>query len=210
MSGGRPRRLIVFAKPPLRGHVKTRLARRVGHRAATSVYRVLLADTVLRLSRARVESLELRASGRRHPSLWSLARRAGADYRLQGHGDLGERMQRAMAHALADGVRPVIVGADCAGVSVAHVDAAFDALDGGADVVFAPADDGGYALIGLSRPFPAMFRRMPWGTSAVMARTRRRLRAQGRAWCELAGAWDVDDWRSLRRWRRERVDGGWR
>ncbi|WP_435100500.1 TIGR04282 family arsenosugar biosynthesis glycosyltransferase [Arhodomonas sp. AD133] len=210
MSAGRPLRLIVFAKPPLRGHVKTRLARRIGHRAATSVYRVLLADTLMRLSLVPVASLELCASGRRHPSLWSLARRAGAEYRLQGHGDLGQRMQRATARALSDGFSPVIVGADCAGVSAVHVGAAFDALDDGADAVFAPADDGGYALIGLSRPLPGLFHRMPWGMPAVMARTRRRLAAQGLCWRELPGAWDVDDWRSLRRWRRERCDGGWR
>ncbi|MCS4503845.1 TIGR04282 family arsenosugar biosynthesis glycosyltransferase [Arhodomonas aquaeolei] len=198
------RHLLIFAKPPLRGRVKTRLARRIGDRAALAAYRGLLRDTVVRLAGAGGARLTVVGAGAPHPALRRLAERHGGDFRTQGPGDLGARMERALRRVLAGGGLPVIVGADCAGVTRAHLTGAFAALEAGAGVVLAPAEDGGYALVGASRPVSEAFVRMPWGDPRLMRRTRRRLAAAGVPVTELAPAWDVDDWLDLHRWRRER------
>jgi glycosyltransferase A (GT-A) superfamily protein (DUF2064 family) len=70
--------------------------------------------------------------------------------------------------------------------------AAASALIDGIDVVIIPVDDGGYGLIGMQRPQPALFEGMTWSTSSVMAQTRRRLSRLGLSWREPARLWDVD------------------
>jgi len=60
------------------------------------------------------------------------------------------------------------------------------------DAVFVPAEDGGYALIGLNHPERSLFEDIPWGSGAVMSRTRDALRRVGLRWTELDPLWDVD------------------
>ncbi|MDA1116706.1 MAG: DUF2064 domain-containing protein, partial [Proteobacteria bacterium] len=75
-------------------------------------------------------------------------------------------------------------------------------LAGGADAVFAPAEDGGYALVALRRVSPRLFAGIEWGGPRVMAQTRERLLALGWRWRELRTVWDVDrpeDYRRLQR-----------
>ncbi|WP_440997321.1 TIGR04282 family arsenosugar biosynthesis glycosyltransferase [Arhodomonas sp. SL1] len=202
------RRLLIFAKPPVAGRVKTRLARRIGQRAALAAYHSLLHDTLARLAGAGLATeVELWGDGGRHPGLTRLAVRHGARFRPQGQGDLGRRMHRALATALASGRLPVLVGADCGGITPGHVADAFHALESGFPAVFAPAEDGGYALVGIRGPMPSIFRGIPWGGQRVMACTRRRLVRGGYRWRELSAAWDVDDPADLRRWRHRRGRG---
>jgi glycosyltransferase A (GT-A) superfamily protein (DUF2064 family) len=86
-------------------------------------------------------------------------------------------------------------------MAVAAVSAATDS-PGAVDAVFAPAEDGGYALVGLARPLPALFAGIDWGTPRVMAATRTRLAACGALARELRTVWDVDVEADLRRWER--------
>jgi glycosyltransferase A (GT-A) superfamily protein (DUF2064 family) len=79
------------------------------------------------------------------------------------------------------------------------VSAAFAALERRDSVVVVPADDGGYALIGLRRPVPAIFRGVPWGGPHVLGATRRQAAAAGLAWVDLEPWYDVDDAAGLRR-----------
>jgi hypothetical protein len=80
-------------------------------------------------------------------------------------------------------------------------------LAGGDDAVLAPAEDGGYVLIGLKRAPAALFERMRWGESTVMAGTRERLAALGLRWRELETLWDVDRPEDLARLRGALPDG---
>jgi rSAM/selenodomain-associated transferase 1 len=109
----------------------------------------------------------------------------------QREGDLGARMREALETALAEGERPVLVGGDCPSLRAGDLHDAFAALDG-AHAVFAPAEDGGYALVGLSTAAPTLFERMPWGTPQVMALTRTRAEAAGLRVALLRTVWDVD------------------
>ncbi|PWG64040.1 TIGR04282 family arsenosugar biosynthesis glycosyltransferase [Sediminicurvatus halobius] len=197
-------RVLVFAKAPVPGRVKTRLARRLGRRAAAGLYRGMLAQTVAMAAEARVAPVELWVTPRRHPALDAMARRHGLVQRVQPPGDLGQRMERASRYVLGRGGPVVIIGGDCTGLTARHLAAAMAALAAGRDAVFAPAPDGGYTLVGLARPAPALFRAVPWGTSAVLAETLQRVRRARLDVALLSAADDLDNLADLRRYRRQR------
>ena len=185
-------RLVIMAKMPMAGRVKTRLAREAGVAAATRFARHALASTVARLSRDRRwhTTLAVTPDDGAMPYPWPHAvARVG-----QGHGDLGRRMQRLMDAA---GPGPlVIVGTDIPGLRAAHVRSAFRCL-GTHDAVVGPSADGGYWLIGLRRrprvlgPFAAV----RWSSPHALADTLANLR--GRSVGHVATLCDVDTVRDL-------------
>jgi rSAM/selenodomain-associated transferase 1 len=188
------RHLIVMAKAPRLGRVKTRLAADVGAVGAWNFYRRNLAAVTRRLGADPRWRTHLGVSPDESalvPALWPAAvPRLG-----QGTGDLGARMAR-----LLDAMPPgpaVLVGADVPGIRPDHVWAAFRAL-GRADAVFGPADDGGYWLVGLKRrPAPAdMFRGVRWSSSDALADTLANLPAHWRVE-RAATLSDVDDGAAL-------------
>lgn len=199
-------RIIVFAKAPVPGRVKTRLRPAIGARAAAGVYKTLCRDVLTRIQATRCAPMELHvAPGSDHPWLRARAREFSTYLRTQGPGDLGSRMSRALNDALGRCRLAVVIGADCAGLDGDTVVASIQALATGAPVVLVPADDGGYALIGMRKPVsPALFRCIDWGTPRVTAQTRRAARQHHITIRETGQAWDVDDWQDVRRWRRQR------
>jgi hypothetical protein len=185
--------LIVFAKAPQPGRVKTRLAPLLGEQGAARLHARMIEDTLRVATRAGFERVELHcAPHARHAAFSALARRYSLTLRAQGRGDLGTRMQRAFARALPTARIVVLIGTDCPVLRVADLRAAARALQGGADAVLSPAEDGGYALIGLRRTSPRLFCGIEWGSDSVLAQTRLRLRALGWRWRELRTVWDVD------------------
>jgi uncharacterized protein len=197
------RRLIVFARLPRRGRVKTRLAATVGEDLALRAYRSLLDRTLALAASVPVQCRELLiAEGDPRPveTAWlDTLRDAGWRVGRQATGGLGERMAGALSAALAQRQLPVLIGCDCPVLEASDVAAAFEAL-GSSDAVFSPTEDGGYALVGIARALPEAFRSVPWGSATVMAVTRDRLRACGARWFELRTLWDVDVEADLRRW----------
>jgi rSAM/selenodomain-associated transferase 1 len=113
----------------------------------------------------------------------TLHRQAGAD--------LGERMRAAFDHGHSAGDRVVLIGSDCPVLEPGDLREAARALDTH-DAAIAPAEDGGYVLIALSRPIPELFAGIAWGSAAVMGATRSRLAAARVRWKELPARWDVD------------------
>ena len=193
------RALLVFAREPVAGRVKTRLIPAIGPTAATAVYRYLLTHTLQAASQAAVEHRDLWLDHVATPSpLAGLARSAGFRISCQSGADLGARMDHAMRQASAYAGATVLIGSDCPDYSVTYLDAAFAALQRD-DAVIGPASDGGYVLIGLRRPQPALFVDVAWGTDRVLATTRDRLRQLGLRWQELAPLDDVDRPEDLRR-----------
>jgi rSAM/selenodomain-associated transferase 1 len=120
------------------------------------------------------------------------AARYGVELAAQAEGDLGARMHAAFERALVASPRVLIVGSDCPALTARHLRHADRALHDGADAVFVPCEDGGYALIGLARADRRLFEDIAWGGEAVMASTRERLAALGWQWRELETLWDVD------------------
>ena len=200
-----PRRVLqVFAKAPVPGEVKTRLARALGGDAAAAAYRELVEHTLATADEARsrgiVAAIELWCSPDvSHPALVEWARKRGASLHAQRGDDLGARMRHALAGALARGDVPMLVGTDCPAIDADYLASASSALDRH-DAVFGPVEDGGYALVGLARDVD-VFGGIAWSTADVMAATRTALERANASWAELPALWDVDTAEDLARWR---------
>jgi len=166
--------VIVFARETRAGRVKTRLIPRLGADGAARLHARLLGRALATAREARLGEV----------ILWSSRRQRGAD--------LGARMAHALCASLRRAPRVILMGADVPALRPAHLRRAARWLAGGADAVFAPAEDGGYALVALRRCAPALFMDMEWGGTRVMADTRARLAALGWRWHELPEVWDVD------------------
>lgn len=185
--------VVVFARAPLPGRVKTRLVPLLGEKGAARLHARLVERTVRTALAARCGPVELHYAPRaRHPFFRRLARRYPLSLRAQSGGDLGARMRRAFERVLREAHAAILVGSDCPALTPADLRAARRALRGGADVVFAPAEDGGYALIGLDRPRGALFTGIDWGGPRVLAQTRRAIARLRLRRVELRTLWDVD------------------
>jgi rSAM/selenodomain-associated transferase 1 len=199
-------RLVILAKTPVPGRVKSRLAASVGASAAARRYQRMLAEVAC--VGAATASMDERVSvgvyfsPRRHPVLDRLSHRHGFTQHAQPLGDLGARL-RWIAHRELVGMDAlVIIGGDCVGLSPEHLHRAFDKLHEGEDVVLAPAGDGGYTLIGLRSPARQLFLGIPWGGPDVLRRTLRQANRAGLSLSLLPTATDLDDMADLKSWRR--------
>jgi uncharacterized protein len=192
-AAGRGPTLAVLAKAPIPGLAKTRLVPRLGPEGAAELHALLLERTVRTALASSFASVALWcAPDRRAPIFAALGESAPLELRDQPEGDLGARMLAAFEWHLARGGPVVLVGTDCPELTARQLDAAATALAGGADAVVLPAEDGGYAAIGLTRADRSLFERMPWGTGRVMAVTRERLHRLGWTSRELSPLRDVD------------------
>ena len=186
-------RLLVFAKAPEPGRVKTRLIPVLGPQGAASLHRRLVHHTLSTTQASETAPVELYCSPDiEHPFFRSIEIERGIPLRRQQGQDLGERMASAFAEALARHAYVVLVGTDCPALDAQTLQRSFDALREGSDVVLCPAEDGGYVLIGLRRVDKQLFEGVPWGSSHVLRETRDRLRALNWQWRELPSLWDVD------------------
>jgi hypothetical protein len=106
-------------------------------------------------------------------------------------GDLGARMLAAFKKLTKRGPA-LLIGTDCPALSPGHLDQCASALREGMDAAFIPAEDGGYVLIGLRRPYRQLFEDIAFGTDAVMRQTRERANALGLKAFEADALWDID------------------
>lgn len=198
-----PAAVAVMAKAPVPGLAKTRLAPLLGAAGAARLQRRFVRDVVHTVHAAATGPLTLWcAPDAGHRLFRALQRTAGVVCAAQPAGDLGARMAHAVhAHfAHHPGLPLLVVGTDCPLLSPGLLHPCAAALRDH-DAVLLPAEDGGYALLGLRRPLPGVFDAVDWSTPRVLDQTRERLRAAGARWLELPAVWDVDeaaDWRRLR------------
>jgi len=185
--------VIVFARASSPGAVKTRLIPVLGAEGAATLH-ARLAEKALETARAAsLARVELHGTPDiDDPFLRSCARQFAAVLVAQTGADLGARMLAAFESVLARHPRALLIGSDCPALTVRHLQQADEALRDGADAAFVPCEDGGYALIGLTRVHARLFDGIAWGSETVMAETRARLRALGWRWRELETLWDVD------------------
>ena len=185
------RQLLVFVKAPIPGHVKTRLAQEIGPEAAAAVYRASVEMTLSRLRPLREHATLCIDPPEAIPDV---QRWVGPGWRTvpQDGRDLGQRLAQATARAFSDGARyVVVVGTDSPWVRAEDVDAAFDAL-ASVEVVLGPTDDGGYYLIGLSKPLPALFEGIAWSSPTVYDQTTSRVAQLGVKVATLRRGYDLD------------------
>ena len=193
--------VIVFARAPFPGEVKTRLVPLLGAEGAAALHARLVKRTLQTARAASFRRIELHGTpGVDDPFFRFCAAHYSAAVVAQTGADLGARMLAAFASALADCPRALLVGSDCPALTARHLRQADGALRNGADAVFVPCEDGGYALIGLRRADARLFEAIEWGGADVMAATRARVAELGWHHRELETLWDVDrpeDYRRL-------------
>lgn len=186
-------RLVVFAKAPVAGFSKTRLIPALGPQGAADLARRMLDHAVQQAVAAQICSVELCVTPDVNDAVFvALSLQYGTALTPQGEGDLGERMHRAFERLLREHPAAILIGTDAPAIDAPMLRAAHAAL-ACHDAVFVPAADGGYALVGLRRPVPALFSGVPWSTAAVMQETRRKAQDAGITWLELEPVHDIDE-----------------
>ena len=199
-----PSHLLIFAREPVLGRVKTRLAADIGQEAALAVYRELLGITADAATAAQVPATVWLAEAPMPTADPTLPRPEwpGLPWQVQPPaGSLGERMAQAFATAFAAGAsRAVIIGTDCPGLSAELLREAFEQLTTH-DVVVGPADDGGYYLLGLRELQPDLFANKNWSTATVLPDTLADAARLGLSVAQLPVLHDVDSGKDLETWR---------
>jgi rSAM/selenodomain-associated transferase 1 len=163
------RHLVLFVRAPQLGRGKRRLARAIGDVATVRFERLMLALLLRRLATDRRWRLRIAVTpdkARRDAHAW----RRGVEAIGQGSGDLGIRMRRALAACPPGPV--VLIGGDIPALAASHVADAFRLL-GARDLVFGPAEDGGFWLVGARRSprLPRLFERVRWSSPYALADT---------------------------------------
>jgi len=201
-----PTRIVIFAKAPQPGKVKTRLMPALGADGACALAGALLEHTVEQAFAAGVNSVEICAAPEPHDALWCVWRnKVGLPTHLldsiiwseQGGGDLGARLACAVDRVVSDGEMVLLIGADCPSLTSMQLRVASNALREQA-AVMVPATDGGYVLLGLRQSVPGFFAQINWSTSGVAAETRQRLKVNGLTWQEFQPLHDIDEPSDLR------------
>lgn len=185
--------LIIFIKNPEKGKVKTRLAKTVGDDQALKIYKVLMAHTRSLASKIQAKRYLFYSQYINEQDDWSKDLFVKD---LQSEGDLGHKMASAFQSVLTQHQKAIIIGSDCASLSVSIIQDAVQALDQH-DFVIGPALDGGYYLLGMQTFEPSLFKEIPWSTESVAQLTIEKIKAKGKSHFVLPALSDIDfeeDW----------------
>lgn len=193
--------LVIFAKAPIPGRCKTRLAKGVGKRRAAHLYRAMLEHAVAHAAAQAPGRVILAcAPDTRHPLFLRLARRHGVARYRQSSGDLGTRMAAGIRLGLRQARRVVLMGSDQPALDQSWLLDALDALEHSPESAWlAPTSDGGYWGIGLCDDLPRVFRGPRWSSPRVTTATRTAMQRLGLTRTEFFTRNDVDE---LRDWQR--------
>lgn len=204
-----PRTVLVFAKNPIPGRVKTRLAASIGDEAAAGAYRRMACRVFEQLRRARPDRIvvafdpvEEEAEVRAWLAPWLSGWFGDLRFVPQEDGDLGARLEHAVAEVFSSDPEGsiLVVGTDCIDLDRGLLDEAWAALSKGTDIVFGPSGDGGYYLVGLAQPTPELFRGIPWSTPDTLVASLRAVEDLGRSHFLLPERSDVDtahEWKTV-------------
>jgi uncharacterized protein len=190
-------RIIIFAKAPLPGLVKTRLIPVLGELGAAALARRMLSDTLAKAIASQLGPVELCVSPFDHPVWSSLDIANTVAITDQGEGDLGERMARACARSIAAGEFVLLIGTDCPACDRPYLEAMAQAMVDH-DAVIAAASDGGYPAIGLRVFDDSIFREIAWSTNAVLQETVERFKSLGWKFQVFPVLHDIDEPQDLK------------
>lgn len=191
--------LVIYAKSPIPGKVKTRLAKGSNGRYAMNAYKRLLASTLGAV--AEYPNVVVAASPDiRHGYIRQVCKRYNVKLSKQPQGELGQRMNQSTRIGLRQHSSVVIIGTDCPTIDLNTVLNVQAALNKHAHSI-CPAHDGGYVLVGSSCYNPALFRQVAWSTASVMRQTQRQARRSRKRLHIGQTMTDIDhirDWRKAR------------
>ncbi len=185
--------IIIFAKAPINGQVKTRLMSKYSADFATKLHANMVKHCINTAVSSNLCSVELWCAPHtknEHFIAWK--KHFNIELKQQTGNDLGERMANAFKVVLAKSRNAVLIGTDCPLLDKNIFHQAFSALSANKDVVITPAEDGGYALIGLKALHERLFSNIPWGSEKVLSNTREQLKLLHLECLETEVHWDVD------------------
>lgn len=192
-SSGDPT-LILFAKAPEPGKVKTRLIPHCTATQAASVAAWLLEETLKLVCATWQGRVVVSIAGdTSNEKLVAITDKHDVEIVLQPNGDLGQRMRVSIEQF---GYPSAVMGCDAPHCLPITLSEAQNFLKQGQSVI-APSEDGGYYLIGLTRAMDNLFESIPWGTSQVYALTQQAAREHGYQLAELKALRDIDHWEDL-------------
>jgi rSAM/selenodomain-associated transferase 1 len=193
-------RLIVFAKAPLPGTVKSRLLPLLDAETIANLYEQLILRCLRTAVEAGVGPVDLWCTpSTEHPLFLDCSEEYQIELHQQTEGDIGKRMGHAFYETLKRSNSALLMGTDCPSLTCADLKEARKKLLQGVQAVISPTEDGGYALLGLSQYEPGIFEGISWGTRTVLEETRERLGRLEWHWYELPERWDVDRPEDVRR-----------
>lgn len=165
--------IAILARCPTKGRCKTRLIPKLGAAGAARLQAWLIADTVRRM-RATGEPLTIWATPRTNHGRFLRLRRQGLQVRQQRRGDLGQKMQQAIA---CGGRREpaIVVGTDCPALTSQHLQQLWHSRQ----PTVIPAEDGGYVALYMPTSQPRALAAMSWGSAKVLRQTQRNFRRCG-------------------------------
>jgi glycosyltransferase A (GT-A) superfamily protein (DUF2064 family) len=209
--------LLIFLKEPIPGNVKTRLAASVGNEEAARRYKAMvsvLLEQLEGLSNTHVRFCYAPDDAEEAISFWLLPELRGdvikrtqdfiftpkknappftIDFKAQGIGNLGERLERATEQAFSEGYDKVaVIGTDCIHCGSRWINAAFLQTKENS-CVLGPCEDGGYYLLATAKSEPSLFRNIPWSDSATLAATKQAAKDAGLDLVNLPSLVDIDD-----------------
>jgi rSAM/selenodomain-associated transferase 1 len=183
----------IFCKAPVAGSVKTRLMPQLTAGQAVEVHKQLTQRTLELVCSAHLCPVQLWcAPSVDHPYFTKAADDYALNLLTQPAGDLGQRMAAALNTGIRQFGYVLLIGCDCPSLTRDDLASALSALSGNHNVVLAPAEDGGYSLIGIKQFQPELFKEINWGSSEVLAKTRIKINALKLLCYELKIQWDVD------------------
>jgi uncharacterized protein len=186
--------LMIFVKNPVRGKVKTRLAKTIGEEKALAIYNDLLRYTFNITRNIDCSKVVCYSDFIHNNDLWE---DSVFQKEIQTGKDLGERMKNSFRLMFGSGFKTVvIIGSDCLEISSHIIDEAFRLLDN-TEVVIGPASDGGYYLMGLKQIHDSLFDNKSWSKSSLLNETIEELTREGAAYSLLPELSDIDEEQDL-------------
>ncbi len=185
--------ILLYAKAPVEGKVNTRLIADIGVQAATKLQHDLIHHRLAMLSKANLCDVRLMcAPDRKHEKFLSCKEKYPISLFDQIGEGLGARMFNGVAAALQQYKYCIVIGTDAPALDAQKIKQVIEVLHNGTDVVFVPAEDGGYVLVAMRQGYKCLFENISWGSAEVMQQSRNKLKENAVSFEEFAPCWDVD------------------
>jgi len=185
--------VLLFAKAPVEGKVNTRLISDIGVQAATKLQRDLIHQRLSMLTQANLCAVNLMcAPDIQHECFAQCEQQYPITLLEQSGNDLGVRMLNGITDALQYYKYCIVIGTDAPALNETAIEQAIKILHADTEVVFVPAEDGGYVLVGMKRPCDFLFQGISWGSADVMQQSRNKLNDNNVLFVEFATCWDID------------------
>ncbi len=193
--------ILLFAKAPVAGKVNTRLIADIGVQAATELQFDLIHHRLAMLSEANLCDVRLLcAPDQQEKTFLSCKKQYPITLHKQLGDDLGVRMFNGVFDALQKYTYCIVIGTDAPALDAQKIKQAIDVLHDGTEVVFVPAEDGGYVLVAMRQAYKCLFENISWGSAQVMQQSRDLLDKNNISFQELACCWDVDELEDYQRY----------